>query len=360
MNILYTNFHREDGGGHTTYILTLLKNSKRNTFVACPPTSMLYRILCDQGYDRLIPMDFPGKPKHAREIVKNALLLKRAIVEHKIDIVHTNGSPDNRMAFYVSLLTRKKFKVVFTKHNTIALNNAFSLLRLNRFNDAVIFVGDFLDYLGLKADNPRYHIIPNGIDTEHWQRTSPVSTSRQISLISTAGASRHKGWQHMMEAVAGLTPPEKARLSVTMLARHEIEMEKELAEAPGICNFLFPGFLSDVRPWLEKADIGFVLSYKEASSFAVREMLSMSLPLITSDFMTLAKDIGASCGWVTRMKDPDSIREVLRSILAMSPEDLSAMKEAARRRALEEFSLHTMIRRTDDLYLGLMEEKNRE
>ena len=118
MNILYTNFHREDGGGHTTYILSLLENSVHNTFVACPPTSMLYRILQERGYANLIAMEFPGKPKQMREIVKNALILRRAIMEHDIDIVHTNGSPDNRMALYVSLVTRKKFKVVFTKHNT--------------------------------------------------------------------------------------------------------------------------------------------------------------------------------------------------------------------------------------------------
>ena len=145
MNILYTNFHHEDGGGHTTYILTLLQHSKHRTFVACPPTSMLYTTLRDQGYDGLIPMEFPGKPKHYKKIFKNALLLRRAILEHDIDIVHTNGSPDNRMALYVAPFTRKKFRVVFTKHNTIRIKNAVSRLRLNLFNDAIIFVGDFPD-----------------------------------------------------------------------------------------------------------------------------------------------------------------------------------------------------------------------
>jgi glycosyltransferase involved in cell wall biosynthesis len=356
MNILYTNFHSADGGGHTTYILTLMKHGRRNAFVACPPASMLYSTLSKQGCDRLIPIDFPGKPKHFREIAKNALLLRQAIALHDIDIVHTNGSNDNRMALYVSLFTRKKFKVVFTKHNTIPFNNPVSRLRLNAFNDAVIFVGDFLDYLGLDRNNPRYHIIPNGIDTAYWRRTAPRRADRRLTLISIAGASRHKGWQHLMEAIAGLESAEKSRLKVALLARHEEEMAKELASAGSICDFHFPGFLRDVRPELEKADIGFVLSYKEACSFSVREMMSMGLPLITSDFMTLVRDIDESCGWVTRMKDPESIRETLRVILAMPPERLSAMQTAARRKAEAEFSVRSMIERTDAVYARLMGE----
>ena len=191
MNILYTNFHREDGGGHTTYILSLLENSAHNIFVACPPTSMLSKTLQARGYANLVPMEFPGKPKQIHEIIKNALILQRAIVKHDIDIVHTNGSPDNRMALYVSLFTRKKFKVVFTKHNTIRINYAVSRWRLNNFNAASIFVGDFFDYLGLNKNNPRFYVIPNCIDLEYWKRTTPLDTGHRLTLISNAGASRN-------------------------------------------------------------------------------------------------------------------------------------------------------------------------
>ena len=353
-NILYTNFHREDGGGHTTYILSLLKGSRHNTFVACPPTSMLYKLLDEQGYDGLIPMEFPGKLKHFDQVVKNALKLRRAIVEHSIDIVHTNGSPDNRMAFYAKLLTFRKFKIIFTKHNTIKIKNAVSRLRFNRFNAATIFVGDFLDYLGLDKNNPRFQIIPNCIDLEYWQRKAPASTGDRLTLISNAGASKHKGWHHLMEAIAGLPAADRQRLSVVMLARNEPEMAKELAGAGQICEFRFPGFLTDPRPELEKADIGFVLSYKEACSFACREMLAMSLPVIVSDFMILVNNINAKCGWVTKTKDADSIRAVLRQILALPPQELEAMKIAARAKAEADFSLEKMAKDTNAVYAAIL------
>lgn len=81
----------------------------------------------------------------------------------------------------------------------------------------------------------------------------------------------------------------------------------------------------------------------------------MSLPLITSDFMTLVNDIDENCGWVTKTRDADSIRQVLRSILAMPPERITAMKEAARRKAVAEFALGVMIEHTDRVYAGVME-----
>lgn len=354
MNILYTNFHKSDGGGHTIYILSLLKNKEHNKFVACPPTSLLYTMLQNQGYDKLIPVEFPGKPKDYKDIIKNTLALKKAIATHDIDIVHTNGSNDNRMALYASLISRKKFKVVFTKHNAIPIKNAVSRMRLKWFNDAVIFVGDLLDYLGLDKKHPRFHVIPNGIDLEHWKRKETVHTGAHLNLISHAGASRHKGWHHIMEAIAKLTEEEKKRLTVTMLARHEEEMEKELAEAGQICDFRFPGFFADVRPELENADIGFVLSYKEAYSFACKEMMAMSLPVITSDFFILADTVDPEDGWVTRMKDSDSILQVLRQILSMSPEEINAMKNAARKKAEARFSIAGMINKTNALYDSIM------
>ena len=269
--------------------------------------------------------------------------------------MHTNGAGDNWLLVYTSLLIGKRFKSVFTKHNTFKFKNFSSKWRMNRFNDAVIFVEDLAEYLGLKKNTPRFHIIYNGIDLDYWQRKEPVRTGHQLTLISTAGGSRHKGWHHLIEAMAGLDEEEKSRLSVVLLSRDEPDMAREMAEAPKRCNFSRLDFVADARPELEKADIGFVLSHREACSFAAREMMSMSLPLITSDFLTLKNMTDPACGWVTKMKDPESIREALRAILALSPEELDAMKIAARKKAETDFySLRKMIDETDKVYEQIM------
>ena len=45
MKILFTNFHPGIGGGHVTYIVSLLLGMKatHNLFVACPATSRLFK-----------------------------------------------------------------------------------------------------------------------------------------------------------------------------------------------------------------------------------------------------------------------------------------------------------------------------
>ena len=80
----------------------------------------------------------------------------------------------------------------------------------------------------------------------------------------------------------------------------------------------------------------------------------MSLPVITSDFMILVNNINENCGWVTKTKDAGSVRATLQAILALSPEELEAMKKAAREKAEACFSIDDMIRETDAVYARIM------
>ncbi|MDR2503628.1 MAG: glycosyltransferase family 4 protein [Deltaproteobacteria bacterium] len=353
MNILYTNFHFAEGGGHTTYILSLLENKKHTAHVACAESSILYRKLKERGYPRLIPIDFYSKPKDLTKIIKNTRRLIRAIEEYDIDIVHTNGSPDNRLALYACPFCRKRFKIVFTKHNTIKIHGVISLWRLNKFNDAVIFVSEVakLDSVGTHA-NPRYHVIENGVDLNYWRKQSPMRTGRAIRLISTAGTSPAKGWIHLAEALHALPEEQRSRFSSSLLGRPAPAELKSKAQE--FCGMEFPGFFTDPRPLLEEADVGFILSYKEASSFACREMMAMGLPVISSDFSNHVRNIDESCGWVTRRHDAESVRQVLLRILAMPPAELEAMKLAARRKAERDFSLEKMMAETNAVYESLM------
>lgn len=355
MNILYTNFHDGPGGGHTTYILSLLRNSEHQKYVACPPTSRLYRILQAQGYDKLIPMIFAVPLHELRKLSANTLAFKRVIEKHDIDIVHTNGSPDNRMALYASMLSRKKFKTVYTKHNTLKVKGVISRWRHNNFNAGVIFVAQAaITLAGLQPGNPKYHVVTNGVDVEHWRRTTPVRSGRELRLISNGGTPLHKGWMNLVEAIATLGPEERKRLSVVLLGREDPGQKEIRARARALCNISFPGLLDDARPLLEEADIGFLLSKREASPFSSREMSAMSLPMITSDFPSHVDLVDAKTGWVTAYDNVESIRQVLEEILTMSPEALDRMKLAARAKAENEFSLEKMIAETNAVYAAVM------
>lgn len=359
MNILYTNFHYGNGGGHTTYVLALLRNREHTCYVACPASSRLYRMLREQGFGRLVDMTFPGKLGQIAETVKNARRLARFVQENDIDIVHTNGSGDNRLALYASLLCKKKFKVVYTKHNTIQVKGRISRWRLNKFNDAVILVAQSV--IAAAGLNPtgRYHVIENGIDVEHWSRREEPRSGERIRLVSNAGTGRAKGWYHLIEAMNLLPEADRERLSVVVMGRDDTFLMEKIDEIKRHYDFTHTGYLDDPRPTLEQGDVGFILSYREACSFATREMMSMSLPVLSSDFAGSERDVIPGTGWITRMKDPESIRDALRAILDLPPEELTAMKRAARERAVAAFSIEKMIAETNKVYAGLLPEKAR-
>lgn len=352
MNILYTNFHHGDGGGHTTYILALLQNLEHLCHVACPGSSRLYGVLRERDFERLVEMDFPGKLGEIAGTVRNTVQLARYIDTHDIDIVHTSGSGDNRMAFYASLFCKKKFKVVFTKHNSFPIKGPISQWRFNK-NDGVIFVSKSIyDTIGFSNFKTRIAVIENGIDLDYWSRSAPLETGRELTFVSTAGTADSKGWRFLLEGVSGLDDSEKSRIKVVLLGA-ELPAES-MDQARQACRVEFPGFLADTRPFLERADIGFVLSYsRETISFACREMMSMSLPVLVSRYAGLPDNIDEFTGWLTEPKNSESIRAVLRKILAMSPEELTQMKRAARDKAVRDFGIGKMLKATNVFYAAL-------
>lgn len=350
VNILYTNFHLDKGGGHTTYVLALLQNQMHNKYVACPPSSLLYETLQKQGYDKLIPMYFPSRI--VGEFGKTVAATKkfRDIIEkYDIDIVHNNGSADSRITLYSSWIAKNQFKVVYTKHNSYPIKNFISHMRFNK-NDAVIFVSpSIFDTIGVRSFKTKVEVIENGIDTRYWSTDKTPETGRALTLISNAGTADSKGWRFITQAVGGLDATERARIKIVLLG--EKVSEENMRQAKDLCNIEFPGFFTDTRPWLEQADIGFVLSYKrETISFACREMMSMGLPQIVSNYGGLPYNIDDRTGWLTEPQNAESIRDALRLILSMTPDELAQMKQAAREKAVKDFSLDKMLAATNQVY----------
>ena len=107
MNILYTNFHPGNGGGHTTYLTYLFNgvlSQGINAFIAVPKVSKLNKDLKQTHPKRVFDIDFPGKPKEAVNILKNIKKLKHIITKKQIDIVHVNGTPDHKVVFFCNAL----------------------------------------------------------------------------------------------------------------------------------------------------------------------------------------------------------------------------------------------------------------
>jgi len=359
--ILYTNFHPGNGGGHTTYLLALLKGhpEKFEVAVACPAKSELYKKAQSEGF-KTYGISFPGKIKELRDIYDSLVKLRSIIKQGSFTHIHVNGSPDHRLVMYALLTTRlsSRPKIVFTKHNNLTVKkNIFSQIRYKYFSDQIITVCNYLRYefqsFGISAN--RIHHVANGVNTRHF--AGPLSLAQKkalreslnlpkekIILVSCAGTALHKGWQFLIKAINQITDPKYAVVVLGPPPSNKKILDLELETS----QVFFPGQINDIRPYLLASDIGFVLSTSiETVSFACREMMSSGLPCLVSDTGCLPENISKDTGWVTRAGNHKDIINVLHAI---SSSDLYHMGENARKRALKYFDQEEFLTGTFKVY----------
>ena len=359
--ILYTNFHPGNGGGHTTYLLALLRGhpKKVQVAIACPVESELYKKAEKEGFETY-GVSFPGKIKEIRDIYASLNQLKLILRNGFFTHIHVNGSPDHRLIMYTLLTTYlpSKPKVVLTKHNNLTVKKNFlSQIRYRYFSDQIITVCDYLRYefqsLGISAR--RIQHVANGVDTNHFSGpTSPTQKNvirnslnlpkEKIILVSCAGTALHKGWQFLIKALNQINGN---KFAVVILGPKPSD-DKISDLGLDTSEVIFPGQISDVRPYLLASDIGFVLSTSiETVSFACREMMSCGLPCIVSDTGCLPENISKDTGWVTRAGNHEDIIHILQEISSL---DLYNMGVSARNRALKHFDQSDFLKRTFDVY----------
>jgi glycosyltransferase involved in cell wall biosynthesis len=363
LNILYTNFHDSYGGGHDTYIKNIARSSDLNIYIACPPSSNLYTDLKHTDPNiypnlrALYPIPFPSKLSELKSLWQSIHAIKKIIEEQKIDIVHTNGSADNRLLLYVKCLSNQKFKVVFTKHNSYPVKGIFSRWRLMHFNDAIIFVSKSIyQSLGFKTKSPKITVIHNGIDINRYIKLEKNKQNAYFTLVSNAGTADHKGWHYLFHAIKLLPIADQQKIKVLMIGHQRSEEDiHRLVDVLPSCVIEWTGFTKTPETYLMQGDIGFVLSDGcDTISFACREMMACGLPIMISNFGGLSENIDDRLnGWITPVGDVVAIKRLLQELLVMPEETLRAMSTHAREKAIHAFGLDYMINQTLQVYQKL-------
>ncbi|MDO8694272.1 MAG: glycosyltransferase [Sheuella sp.] len=364
MKILYTNFHGRNGGGHVTYLMHLLSGlaPEHSVTLATPASSRLYRYASELKNVHVIDMSFTTRPSSwfaARS------RLRKLIKSEQFDIIHVNGSADHKQVMLALLGMGNRPRVVFTKHNHHEMKSVGHQLRAWFTTDQVIAVSDYVR--GALQLTP-YRRTPattirHGIDLDYF---SPVSVQEKqtlrlrllgaalkdkIVIGSSAGTDYEKGWLDLVEGVSLLTPEQRARFHIIVAGDVPDESKTAQVKALGMTEQVsFPGLLDDVRPYLACCDVGYVLSYFEALSYACRELMGLGLPVLITNVGGLPENVThAEQGWVVPRKNPEAIAQILREILA-DPGCLQRLGAQARLRAEKEFNMSDFIASTLAVY----------
>lgn len=370
MKILFTNFHKRNGGGHVTYILNLLgQYSEDECWVATPGTSRLYRYASE--LDGVIVKD---QYFHSRigKLLPEVRQLRQLIREQQFDIIHVNASADHRhvMLACLGLPRKQRPRIVFTKHNDHPVSTIGHKLRARLGTDAVIAVSHYVAglFAGSAYDAFPVHVIHHGIDVQHFAPASPAErAAARLSLLgtedpglivfgSTGGTDYEKGWLELVYAVAGLTPALRMRCRIVVAGDPpDDDVRKIIAGLQMQDQLIFPGLMDDIRPVLAASDLGFVLSHNEALSFAARESMACGLPTIVSDAGGLPENLehGVS-GWITPAKDVTALRTLLQEILA-DPTIRTVIGQHSRQRAETLFNLSVFANETKNVYRSVFQ-----
>jgi L-malate glycosyltransferase len=363
--VLVTNFHPRGGGGHVTYIKSLLaleEGGDVRIAVATPETSGLYEYLKESGYPRLHACDFPGKPqKELPSIVRSIQRFRGIVADFQPDIVHVNGGPDLSIALWSHPLG--KYRIVRTHHAIKGLSkDVYHRYIYSRRVSQNIYVSsssmELAHSLGLV---PRDCIaIPNGVDTSRFRpdRSKDEALGAQLGIPNNAfvfgSCAGVDGYKRVDLAIAAAARIKSQRPFAILAIGNEEDGRRleQKAKVLGVSQFKYCGFRKDVRSFVSLLDVGFILSDRiETISFAAREMLAMGKPLISSSFSGLVENINEGYnGILVRPGDVDHVVSAMMRFLEMSSDELARFSANARSYAEVNFSITEQLQRTLEIY----------
>lgn len=367
MKILYTNFHQGDGGGHTTYVMSLARmlRQRAQITVAAPRGSRLLAEADALPGVQSIDLEFKGRPFQQLSALRRLRALLRK--EH-FDVIHVNGSADHRLCMLATMgMGAKRPFIVYTQHTDRTANSLGVRMRAKWGTNRVICVCGHT-FRRMKESVFRdedLRVVHNGVDTAQFRPASaqaseqaraallPAALRRRLVIGSNAGTASYKNWLDMVTAVS-LLPDYLRDQVVIMIAGKEPddEQRRRVIELGMADQVVFTGLLEDVGPFLAALDVGFVLSSRlETISFACREMMASGKPVIVSKIGGLTENVtDGRNGWVVPPGSVSSVVKIVSEIL--KNRDLVAqMGIDARNTAKREFSLAQFVGRTEKVYL---------
>lgn len=175
---------------------------------------------------------------------------------------------------------------------------------------------------------------------------------REVVCLTVARYEPRKGYQYLLEAVAGLlamTLP--VRCTFVWIGQYRGEAAADLAAtvaARGLGGHVrVLGDRKDVRDWLCVADMFLLPSESEGMPLCIVEAMGQGVPVVATAISGVPEQLGDAGRLVPDpRRDPQGmITSLIRAItdLAMNPRERRALGERGRRRALAYFTADNMI-----------------
>lgn len=332
-------------GGAGTVLLTILRNIDRSRFdvkVVLPEGSALIPRIDALGFEHISTKGGADKSLDFGAINEYRKIFKK----EKPDIVHTHAAMSARIAAFLSGVRVR----IHTRHSTFAprpiltgfpLRNVCGFIN-NTLSTQMIAVSESTkDNLTAMGANPKkIEVVINGAEP-----LREVSNEEIVELRSQLGINESdfvvgmsarleevKGHIYLVEAARILHERGCENLKVLIIGTGTTEHELKAKTAEyGLADcVLFPGFVSDVAPYIKLMDVIINCSFgTEATSMALLEAMSLAKPAIATDYGGNSFIIeNGKNGYIIPQKSASNLAEAIQKLMD-SPEKLSEMAKFA-------------------------------
>lgn len=245
---------------------------------------------------------------------------------------------------YLTRIVRGLYKLAMKRSCRIFFQNA---------DDRKLFLES-----GLAREEVSGLVPGSGVNlTRYSAQPAPSLEQRRFRFLFVGRMLRDKGVEELAEALR-LLRQQGHDVECQLLGfvdpanANAVSMEKIRGwEKDGILSYL--GKTDDVRPYIGLADCVVLPSYREGVPRSLLEAAAMARPIIATDVVGCrdAVDHGIN-GYLCQVKDPVDLASKMAQMVALAPQQRTAMGTAGRYKVEVEFDEQIVIKR----YLGALHE----
>jgi glycosyltransferase involved in cell wall biosynthesis len=223
-------------------------------------------------------------------------------------------------------------------------------------------------------DASKISVIRNGVDLDRFDNApAPLHLRRELGLGDAtplvgviSRLTRLKGLEHFLEAAAMVRArvPEAHFLIVgetSPMDRAYLGELQQYAERCGVADrVIFTGLRTDVPAVLASLNVSVMPSLNEALSNVVLESMAAGAPTVATRVGgTPEAIVDGETGMLVPPADSPALADAIVHLLSDTPL-ATQLGHAARLRIVDHFSVTRMVRLTEDLYVELLERKQRK
>ena len=318
-------------------------------------------------YDMRVNTEAYGK-EVADVIIKAEKLLKK----EKPDIVHTFLPENNTVGGFIAELAGIKIRIA-SRRNRNHYRKQQPLF--THFEDwinrrATLILGNsravLNDLLNEGIEAERLGVIYNGVEAERF-RDLDRNTSRldfglelhQLCLTVVANFNLKKRHVDLLEALAQIKTSLPDQWILFLVGRNDGTEGKlkQLAKEKDLeANVRFFGPRDDVAKILAASDIGILSSEEEGFANAILEYMAAGLPVVATDVGGNREAITEQEGFVVPKGDTKAMANAILQ-LALDRNLRQKMGRLGRLRAMKTFSVDSMVKEHQKVYLELLSPK---